>query len=861
MDPEDKATQFRQGVRPGEIKKSAFVRHQFGFTAGGPLVRNKTFAFGSAEWIRVRSTAPRGFFVPTQPLINAAAPNMQEIFRAFPPPANRGPFLTAGDLARREPSLRDATGNLIPADTPLFGLVNVNAPADAGGGTPQNTVMGVAKLDHHVSEKTQVFARYAFEQLNFLKGTFSLSPYSAFNTGSNARNHNIALQMNHAFNQKLVMEARFVYHRLHARQPLGEAGVAPFFFFDFLNIDPRGPISLPGYLTKNFLTGLPFGGPQNGYQSFGTATWIRGPHSLKFGAQYVHLRDHRTFGAFAEAAAVFRSLQSFVHGFIDGGYSIAVDPRGRVPGDPPRSPPSASFPEGLTLLEGPFGPPSFTRHFRYNEIGLFVEDSIKLHPRFTFTLGLRWEYFGVLHSPEREKALDSNLYLGPGDTLFERIRNARFRRVIDNRGASGFYRRDWGNYSPRAGFAWDPFGDGATALRGGWGVFYDRNFGNAVFRVFQNPPAYAVITQLDPIRASLDQYAALGARFPLVTSARMLDENLRAAHANIWNLTLQHKLRGRSLVTIGYVGSSGLRLYSLNNINRFGSCQFLPATDPAHCRGEPRTRRRLNNSGVTEFNRRSNEGLSRYHALLVSVDSAHIQSAGLWLGGNWTWGHALTNTSSTFGDSPFVGQFGFGFLDPYNPRLDYGSADFDIRHRGTAHWRWEIPMKRGIRGAARQVLQGWQLTGIVTYRTGFPFTIYHTGDPTFSFTSLPRAVLSGRPPPMLGASNPTGVNTFRYVDLTGFSRKTNSDSGPFDPATLGNNTYRAPGMGNWDLGLYKEFAVAEKCRMQARLEMFNAWNHPNLFADARTNDVRTSSMVTARFRGHRNVQVALKFFW
>ena len=214
---------------------------------------------------------------------------------------------------------------------------------------------------------------------------------------------------------------------------------------------------------------------------------------------------------------------------INGGVDLiraAIDPNNKVPGDIYN-----------TAINGPFRFPSFTRHFRYNELAFYGEDSIKLTPRFTLTAGLRWEYFGVLHSPENERFLDANLYLNEvgGDasnkTIFEQVRDARFRQTDQ------FYRPDYNDFSPRIGFAWDIFGNGRTVFRGGYGLFYERNFGNAVFNAIQNPPNYAVVNLTPPpalpiMPNQFDTIIAAGGSTPITSSARMLDnESIPPSHA------------------------------------------------------------------------------------------------------------------------------------------------------------------------------------------------------------------------------------------------------------------------------------------------------------------------------------------
>ena len=189
----------------------------------------------------------------------------------------------------------------------------------------------------------------------------------------------MTLQLMHTWSPNLVSESRFVYNRLVDSQPLGAAPTSPSFFItDAVSSQPDGDVVLPGYFsTANTLgNAIPFGGPQNLYQVFSSATYVKGNHSLKVGGQYLHLRDNRTFGAFQNAIADFVSVQDFINGNVRD-YEIAVDPQGKLPGE---------------VLNAPFVPPSFTRHYRYNETAWYGQDTYKVTPRLTATLGVRYEF-------------------------------------------------------------------------------------------------------------------------------------------------------------------------------------------------------------------------------------------------------------------------------------------------------------------------------------------------------------------------------------------------------------------------------------------------------------------------------------
>ena len=841
------------------FSKEFFNRNQFGFSAGGPAIKDKTFFFGSAEWLRVRSSVNTGFFVPTPQLLAASSTATQSIFSTFAAPAITGRTVTAADLGLT--GLVGANGSPIADNTPLFGRVTTVAPRDAGAGLPQNTVLWTGRVDHTFSERTSLFGRYAYERVESLPGSNSISPYQGFNTASKNRNQNFTLQLVHSWSPKLVTESRFVYNRLLNDQPLGAAPITPTFFIsDVISRQTDGDIVLPGYFaTANSLgAAIPFGGPQNLYQGYTSVSWQRGDHNFKFGAQYVHLRDNRAFGAFENATADFGTVQDFIRGNVQD-YDIAVDPHGLLPGQ---------------ALNAPFTAPSFTRHFRYNEIAWFAEDTWKVRPRLTLNAGLRWEYFGILHSPDNEKNLDANFYLGSGANRLEQIANGQFALTTSQTGdlKDRFYQPDYNNFAPRIGLAYDLFGDGKTSLRAGYGIFYDRNFGNVLFNVIQNPPNYAVLIvgsgndPAAPITANLNQYAALNGLSgqSYSSSARALDQNLRTAYANVWNANVEHEFAGRFVGSVAYAGSNGIKLYSLDNINRRGSGALLGRSG------------RLN-PNISNINLRSNDGHSNYHSLQARLDSRYIKSVGLQFTTAYTYAHAIDNESSTFGDSYLlsrVGQGLFGFQDAFNPAGDKGNADFDVRHRFVASFNWDVPFAHGLSNRPlKWVLDGWATNGVLSFRTGVPFTVFDTGQADNNGSAPIRPRVVGPLAQPLGSPRPVNGTggTFDFLDLTGLAH-TPSVNGPFTD-TLGRNTFRAPGLQTWNMSFFRNFKITEAAKLQFRAEFFNLFNHPNLFVAGGTNNIagNTSNTVQVTRGGladninnveqHRNTQLALKLIF
>jgi hypothetical protein len=410
--------------------RPVFNRHQFGGTLGGPIRQGKLFFFASVEPILVRSSTTTSFFVPTPQLLSISAPGTQAIFQRFPLP---------GDLSPT--NVRNATVCPFGASCNLgtsAGLVTVPAfastsrvgPQDAGAGPPQNTVLATGRLDWVVNSKMQAFARYAFEDKHVF-ATVS-QPYSSqLDVPLTARNQNIALNLIRTWTPRVATESRIVYSRI-VGDPERFGGDNP--------SAPEPPIpafflpSEPGVILPSGTAAS--GGPQNFYQFFQTVTWAHGHHTLKFGGQFLHLRQNYSLGfAVGEVAeADFLDTPGFVNGVV-GFYSIAVDPKGHFPGE---------------FVDPPFGPPSFKRHFHYNEPGLFLTDVWKVTPRLTLTPGLRWEYFGVLHSPGAEHLLDSNFYFASESSYLERIAKGRILRTVDAPGDlhGRFYHPDYRNFAP-----------------------------------------------------------------------------------------------------------------------------------------------------------------------------------------------------------------------------------------------------------------------------------------------------------------------------------------------------------------------------------------------------------------------------
>jgi len=841
--------------------KPNFVRNDFTFAVGGPIKKDKTFFFGSLEGVRVRSSGDDFWWIPTQNFFNLSAKAMQNYLTASGgiPTATTGSVITAAQwqsLNGNTGPLFDQTGAAIPDNTPLFAETITQVPVDAGGGPGQNTWNAVVKVDHHFTSATGLSFRWAYSR--FVQPTgVNDSPFTDFQTAYFQKSQNYEATLTHAFSSSLFSEVRLGFSRNNPVTPLGKASpLVPCYVFNNQTGTPDGfPIVFGGYL-PNFCLGnsLPDGGPQNTIFGNGGFTLAKGKHTYKWGATFTALRDNHTFGAYENGFGLSSATQSVIDGLVDTEFAVAIDPKGLVPGD-----------VYDPTVQGPFTAPSFTRHYRYNSVGLYGEDSIRVTPRFTLSAGLRWEYFGVLHSPQGERSLDSNFLFGAvgpvTHNLFGQIQEGRFQRV------NNFFQQNWGNFGPRIGFAYDLLGDHSMAIRGGYGMFYDANFGNALFNAIQNPPNYNVSTVFPSVPSLIDanEYTALtnalgpGA-VPIGGSARMLNRDMKTAYSQQWNIGFEDDVLHKGIIAkVTYVGTKGDHLYSLNNLNMRGACIFAAQPEPLGCDltgASGSTAERLNQSGVTSLNRRGNEGFSRYNGVSGEVRTRAIH--GLSFDASYTFSHNNDNESSFFADSTYdtINGLGFGFRDPFKPSLDYGPSTNDIRNRYSLAYNWDIPFGNHLTGVAGRIFGGWSFSGVYGAQSGVAFSVFDLagGDSLCSKSATNYCY-----PVQLGAlpkiqQTPTGApNTLTLYDLNGVFESVNDYcTGLGNPACyLTNptafekrNQFRAPGLWHWDAALQKHFRITEKVGMDLRGELFNVFNHDNLYLNGSTNDISNTNPTT-----------------
>ena len=830
-----------------DIPKGKYTRNQFGFVVGGPVVKNKLFFFGSTEWLRVRSNSSLLAYVPTPQFLAAMAPNVQDYFTQFGGPVTYRTTVSKADLAGQgffTPGGAFDTAVPDPA-TPVFGLANYTAPFDAGGDSPQNTYTSTARADYNLSDRTQMFFRYGREKLDLLPGSSFNSPYTQYNVGFGLTDDSYLLSATHNFTQNLLSNTRLTFSRDVTLDTYDASlGNTPtLFLFNGATLNGQ-PISLPGFFDGSTgVGGLPYGGPQNTIQAFEDIAWTHGTHTLRYGGQYDYIQLNKSYGAYAQAVEQLgvdpqSGMDAIVQGTLTN-FVGAVNPQGKVPCQRDFITQALVQTPGCTVTL-PATEPAFARSYRYKDWAVYAQDSWRATRRLTLNYGMRYEYYGVQHNANPE--LDSNIYYGPGSNVFQQLRNASIYTAPQSP-VGGLWNPNYGTVAPRLGFAYDVFGDGSTSVRGGFGMSYERNFGNVTFNMIQNPPNYATV-QVHGVPVTTSDFGPLGGGTGSVAlppvSPRQVDQNIDTAQTQFWGMSLERSIGRRSILAIDYNGAHGVHLYDIKNINELGGGQVYlgdPLVSNAACGGPCYSRP---NAQFTSINNRGSQGFSHYNGLNIRYQTQDLGNTGLSVVSNYTWSHALDNLSSTFSESSSTsnGVGNLGYLDPRNPALDYGNADFDIRHRYVLSVIWTDPFFKSGHGWKQQSLGGWLLTPMYSVRSGVPFTVVDSTNSlnaNFGPYGIPRYTPSAPYSTTTGSAVATGPNNFNLLTLPSADSWTGtlgvSDFGPYPAAMTGRNVFRGPGAWNFDMALSKTFKLTERVGLELRAEGFDLLNHHNLYVN------------------------------
>jgi outer membrane receptor protein involved in Fe transport len=843
-----------------ELAEGNFRRNQLGYSVGGPVLRDKVHFFSSLEYIGIRSIDTLSSWVVTPQFLSATNPATQAYFAQYGVGVSpAGPVMTRDEVTTALGITGAGAFNSLPGTLPVFQRADVPIATDAGGGFPGDTYQTINKVDFSLGTNNRASISYAYLKGDNEVGTQSASPYPKYNTPTQERKHNVNASLTRVWANNLTSQSRLVWNKISEDQPINGAPEPGLYMNTLSEVLLQGDsIAFPGYFPFNPGISIPAGGPQKLLQFYQDQTWLKGSHDLRFGAAFVRVMDDHTFGAFSNALQALSvtannttSMDNIVTGQL-GRFQKAIDP--------------GAFP-GQTYVT-PVAEPSFLSENRYNEYAFYASDNWSLGNRLKLNLGMRYEYFGPQNKSNPK--YDSNFYWADPDfdltsaTVDEIFAQLRAGSVFPSNTSpvGSLWKADKNNFAPRLGFAWDVNGDGRTAVRGGYGIAYERNFGNVTYNVLFNPPEYVLAT-LDGAAAPLIQTDNLGpfggaagvTRTVPVAQLRHVDQNIETAYSHQYGVSFTKALQNGMTAGIEYNGSTGRKLYDLADINRAGAVLAYEGTG---------TQLQRPNTQYSSFGTRSNRGESQYHSLVFSADTNQLGDTGLAMTSRYTLSRARDNLSSTFGDNDNMRFItGGAYQDPYTPMFDYGYASFDVRHRLSASAIWSVPF-----GGDNPWLGGWQVNALFTARSGYPFSV---GDCDNAFFICIRAIDEIGTERNADGRIDLGDNEFEILDLTELAQfagtyihpiQGTSDFGPYPDTTTERNGFRGPGAWNVDLMVGKRFRFGTKAA-NFRLEMYNVFNHANMYTNTASAFVTaapdTPNRVTGFLDDFRRVQLGFKF--
>lgn len=442
-------------------------------------------------------------------------------------------------------------------------------------------------------------------------------------------------------------------------------------------------VTLPGYFSAN--NGVPWDVKRNTYNYVNTTTWVRNRHTLKFGAQISRYVTTQLFEFLSAGAMVFS---------------------GQFSGDP-----ASDFALGRLASLRQDSPGK--NDLRQTLWGFFFSDDVRLHPRFTLNLGLRYEpYLGFHELNGQAAAFRPGVRSTAWPTAPLGLLLQGDTGVHDN-----FFGSDWNNLAPRVGFAWDVLGNQKLAVRGGYGIFYDSVAGIRLNRFVTSQPFLLDLEVQD--RPLEDPY--LGARpfpylppttregrasFQFVTPANQIsaNENMVTPYTQQWNLTLERQFPRGLVVSAAYVASKSSKLFGSRNIN---PAIYGPGATLAN------TQQRRLFPEFTFIEDTHTVGYSQYHSLQILLRRRF--SGGLTI-------YSAYTLSKNTGYTGSQGEGGRGTRDAFSARLDNGILSLDATHVSSTSVVWEIPSPWKWK-PLQHVFGGWETTGILQIQSGFPFTV------------------------------------------------------------------------------------------------------------------------------------------
>ena len=779
-----------------------YRQNQFGGAVGGPLKKDKLFFFVNYEGIR----RLRGFtLLPIVPDAEARLGNLPDCV------VNPAPGCNPAAL---DPLPLNPTSQAIMALYPTGGASAIELPSPFGGPSgvdqitvnlpePANEDYVNTRWDYVLSDKNTIFGRYVFDNGSLVDPT--VSPVGLYPETSQGRNQYVTIGDKEVFSSNLINDARFTFTRSKMRAFVaGENPVLQFFSFygenrqDGTVIVTGGPSPIgPSAFTPDFEL-------QNVFSLNDDVFWVHGKHSFEIGVEFRRLQSPLANGFFEDQGWNFPSYASFVEGM-----PVA-------PGPP------------ITLLGALPGLANSYRSFRESDLSPYIQDTWKVSHTVTLNLGLRYDF--ISNPVEAHNLLCA--FIDPSSPS-----TTGCTPVSHVFGSNPSVK----SLDPRVGIAWDPFADHKTSIRAGAGLFHDpiqvRNYHPAF--IFAGPFQTAVSLCVFGGPPCSYPTPFLGITVPIPTIGEALEYDPRVTPFVLqYNFGVQREIFKNTVFSLSYVGSKGYYLMVQNDLNP--EIPTIVNGQPTFPTGSPRQNPNL---GGIAFNKP--DGSSWYNSLQAYL--TRNLGKNLQFQASYTYSKCIDYGSVAFGlEAGNSGQQAQS--DPYNLARDKGVCDFDVRHNFVANSVYRLPFQ-GNRWA-----EGWQVSGIVTARSGTPFSIQDGIDQ--ANLNNP-AGQPGERPDLTGESTvPAGGKSVHnlWFNPGAFTLQ------PFGAlGDLRRNTLFGPRFVNLDTSVTKVTRITEATNLEFRAEIFNLFNHPNygLPVSVLTSPNFGEILGTAGIA--RQIQFALKF--
>ena len=778
-------------------EKLPFSRNQFGGTFGGPIKKNKTFLFGNYEGLWQSLTVPVQTIVPDQNFRNGMLPCAQ----AFGYPCDSTTGLANVGV---NPSIASYLN--------AFPIPNGGEFTDGTGRAFNNSALsqplhenyGVVRADHNISSSDSLFASYEFDDAKL-----TALPNPVITDDDTQRNQYLTFEERKVISPTVLNVGHFSYVRSNIDVQTRNNP-------SLLVVPGSGIQGTIGVLGLNSIGGNDTAKELvNRFTFRDQLSWTKGRHSVELGMEVVRHYIHAGIP------------------IVNGGNVVYL----------PLGPESASeaFLQNVpfVFVGVPTNANNSTRDMRHTNLAPYIQDKFQVTHRFVLNLGLRYDFET---NPVEKNNLLYNLINPATDKGFTHVSQAFQHNVTK-----------W-NFEPRVGFAWDIFGNGKTALRGGFGAFADLPLEmQVIIGYLFNPPIYNVTEILFP---TIPNPFGSGTTIGLPGGGQQTAYNPKMNdYIMEYNLNVQHELFRHTVMTVGYIGSRANHLFIGQETNPCLPTQVLPDGTIFRDPSKPCTPTNPNLSNIVD---RFAVGTSNYNSLQVALDrafgtnvqfrTAYTYSKCLDYGSYYTGNDSIGPNGQTAGLQA-------GNLANVKRNVDYGPCDFDLRQNWTSNLILNLPFR------GNRLKEGWQLSLITSVHSGTPYSVYDGIDQA-NVGAGGAAANAERPDLVPGASNnPTGV---RMTSLGVFGFQPSAfqlqTAGYF--GNLGRNTLIAPGVREVDFSLAKITRITESTSAQLRLDIFNIANHTNFgFPNASLAAGSAEGKITSTATTSRQIQLSAKFIF